>query len=164
MAVRVKLRRAALRDLPALRDIYNEAVLKTTATFDTETKTLAERRKWLAAHRGYPVLVAEIDGEVLGWGCLTKWSDRCAYSGTAENSIYVFERARGRGLGTALLKALLAEARKMRLHTIVARITEGNAASVKLHKKFGFVKTGVMREVGVKFGRLLDVQMLQAFL
>lgn len=160
----MRIRRAAPRDLAAIRDIYNDAIEKTTATFDTEPKTLADRRKWLAAHRGYPVLVAEEGGAVVGWASLSRWSDRCAYSGTAENSVYVAEAARGRGIGVALLKALVAEARKMKLHTIVARVSEGNPASIKLHRAFGFRKTGVMREVGRKFGRVLDVTMMQLML
>jgi L-amino acid N-acyltransferase len=164
MALRLKIRPARESDAAAIRDIYNDAIAKTTATFDTVPKTLSDRKKWLKAHAGYPVLIAEHDGEVLGWASLSKWSDRCAYAGTAENSVYVAEAARGKGVGKALLAALMKAGKKAKLHTVVARISDGNEASVRLHAAFGFERVGVVREVGRKFGRLLDVHMMQAFL
>ncbi len=160
----MRIRKAAIKDVAAIRAIYNDAIAKTVATFDTEPKSLADRKKWLAAHDGYPVLVAVEDGKVVGFACLSRWSDRCAYSGTAENSVYVAESARGRGVGKALLAELLEAGKKAKLHTVVARIADGNEASVLLHERFGFARIGVMREVGRKFGRLLDVVMMQRML
>ena len=156
------IRPARLSDLPAITEIYNEAILRTTATFDTEPKTEAEQLEWFKAHDDrHPILVAELDGSVVGWTCLSKWSDRCAYSGTAEISLYIKEGFRGKGIGRKLMEAIDAEARRLGLHTAVVRITEENVASLHLAERFGFRHVGVMREVGYKFGRWLDVYIMQ---
>lgn len=126
----MKIRLAHKGDLKAIVAIYNEAILETTATFDTETKTVESQREWFNEQQGkYPIFVCEVDGEIAGWASLSAWSDRCAYSDTAENS--------------------------------VSRISDGNEASIKLHKQFGFKEIGVMKEVGKKFGRLIDVNLMQ---
>lgn len=155
--------RAALEaDLPAILDIYNDAVQKTTATFDTEPRPPDSHRKWWDSHGPrHPVLVAEEKGGVVGWASLSAWSDRCAYADTAEISIYVAEAARGRGAGKALMARVLEAGRAAGLRTVIARIADENAASVALHEAFGFTRCGVMRQVGRKFGRLLDVHMFQ---
>lgn len=159
------IRSADLRDLPEITEIYNEAILHSTATFDTIPKTLEDRRQWLMQHdRKHPVLVASDGDKVLGWGSLTCWSDRCAYSGTVENSIYVAEFARKRGVGKALLEALVKSAREAGHRTIIARITDGNTVSVRMHEQLGFVQIGVMQKVGLKFERLLDVYLMQKML
>jgi L-amino acid N-acyltransferase YncA len=159
------IRKAEERDLPSITEIYNDAVLTTTATFDLEPKTVAERLPWFNAHGGrYSVLLAETDGIVLGWASLSRWSDRKAYDGTAELSLYVDKSFRGKGIGNSLMEAAIAAARVSDFHTILSRITEGNEASLALHAKFGFEETGRMREVGKKFGRYLDVQILQLML
>lgn len=156
------IRRAATKDLAAVTEIYNEAILNSVATFDTEPKTVEEQKPWFESHDSkHPVLVAEQDGVVVGWASLTKWSGRCAYSDTAELSIYVKEGHRGRGVGAELMKTILDEGRKAGLHTIIARIAGPNEASVRLHKSAGFKHIGTMREVGRKFGELLDVRLMQ---
>ncbi len=156
------IRRATLDDLDAITEIYNEAILKTVATFDTEPKTLEEQQRWFTSHGPkYPIMVAEEDGLVVGWASLSMWSDRCAYADTAEISLYVRETHQGRGIGKKLLEAILNEGKRAGLHTVVARITEGNAVSIHLFKSAGFEHIGVMREVGWKFGKLLDVHLLQ---
>jgi L-amino acid N-acyltransferase YncA len=156
------IRRANPKDLDAITEIYNEAILKTSATFDTQPKTSEEQKIWFADHGPkYPVLVAEEGGMVVGWASLSRWSDRCAYSDTAEISLYVGEEHQGKGTGKRLLKAILLEGQKAGLHTIVARITEGSQASIHLHKSMGFTHVGILREVGRKFGRLLDVHLMQ---
>ncbi len=158
----LSIRRATLDDLDAITEIYNEAILKTVATFDTEPKTLEEQQRWFASHGPkYPIMVAEEDGLVVGWASLSMWSDRCAYADTAEISLYVRETHQGRGIGKKLLEAILNEGKRAGLHTVVARITEGNAVSIHLFKSAGFEHIGVMREVGRKFGKLLDVHLLQ---
>ncbi|MFO0962495.1 MAG: GNAT family N-acetyltransferase [Phycisphaerales bacterium] len=162
-AARIRLARP--EDAPALAAIYNHAVLETTATFDTEPKDAAERQRWLAAHdAAHPVTVAEVDGRVVGWASLTRWSDRCAYDSTAETSFYVEPASQGRGIGRALLTDLVARARAAGLHALLARITVGSEASVRLHRALGFQPVGTLREVGRKFGKLLDVEMLQLVL
>lgn len=163
MAGALSIRRATLADLPAIGAIYDDAVLKTTATFDTEPRSPERHRAWFDAHQDprHPVLVCESGGRVTGWASLSSWSDRCAYAETAEDSIYIAEDARAQGAGKALLEELLAQGRAAGLRTVLARITGESAASIRLHESFGFARVGVMRQVGRKFGRLLDVSMYQ---
>jgi L-amino acid N-acyltransferase YncA len=159
------IRRATLSDATAITHIYNEAILTTTATFDTETKTVEGREKWIQSHDGrHPILVAEVDGTVVGWASLTAWSDRPAYSDTAESSFYVHSTHRGRGIGRQLKEAIIEEARRLNYHTLIARITAGSAESMHLNESTGYVLIGTLREVGRKFGRLLDVHILQKIL
>ena len=155
-------RRATVADLKAITDIYNEAVVTTDATFDLETKTEEEQGIWLAGHdRMHPVFVAELDGTVVGWASLSEWSSRSAYAGTAEISLYIKEEFRGQGAGRKLLEDIMLEGEKVGLHTVLARITTGNNVSIRLHESAGFEQVGVMREVGQKFGRMLDVLLMQ---
>lgn len=158
------VRPALVEDAAAIAAIYNDAVATTVATFDTEPRSAEEQRRWLDAHgRSHPVLVA-LDGEtIVGWSSLSAWSERTAYAATAEVSVYVRSDWQGRGVGRRLLAALISEARLQGLHTIIARIAEGNPASVRLHERAGFRSIGVMREVGFKFGRHLDVHLFQWF-
>jgi L-amino acid N-acyltransferase YncA/ubiquinone/menaquinone biosynthesis C-methylase UbiE len=161
----IHIRKAEIPDLDAITEIYNEAVLTTTATFDTEPKTVAERLQWFQAHDGrHPVLVAELDGAVVGWASISRWSDRPAYDDTAETSFYVKSGYRGRGVGRRLKQALIEEARRLRFHTLIARVADESEASRHLNESFGFVHIGTMKEVGKKFGRLLDVHILQKML
>jgi len=156
------VRKATSNDLPAITEIYNQAILATTATFDTEPKNLEEQKVWFESHGPkYPILVSEEDGKVTGWASLSKWSDRCAYSDTAEISLYVDEKSRGKGIGRKLLEAIISEGEKTGLHSIIARIVEGNEMSIHLHQSAGFEHIGIMKEVGRKFSRLLDVYMMQ---
>ena len=158
----VKIRPAQKSDLPSITDIYNDAILTTTATFDTEPKTAEEQQHWFDEHGSrYPLLVAELDDRIVGWTCLSKWSDRLAYRETAESSTYVQREYRGRGIGRLLKSAIEAETRRLGFHTVLARITEGSDASLRLNQEFGFVLVGVMKDVGVKFGKRLDVYLLQ---
>jgi phosphinothricin acetyltransferase len=161
----VLIRPAVAADLPALTAIYNEAILNTTATFDTEPKSLSERTEWFGMHdAGHPILVAILDGAVVGWSSLSRWSDRCAYDATAETSFYVDAGFRGRGLGRQLKQATIEEARKLGFHTLIARVAEGSLESLHLNESVGFVHVGTLKEVGRKFGRLLDVHILQLML
>jgi L-amino acid N-acyltransferase YncA len=158
----ITIRRAAIKDLAAITDIYNEAILKTTATFDTNPKTVEEQKPWFESHDSrYPILVAEKDGSVVAWASLSKWSDRCAYSDTAEISVYVKEEHRGKGIGKKLMHKILDQGQKKGLHTVIARISELNESSIHLHEAFGFEHVGTMKEVGRKFGKLLDVHLMQ---
>jgi len=159
------IRPATIADLPSITRIYNDAILTTTATFDTEPKTIDEQREWFAHHGlRYPVLVAVSGGNVTGWASLTAWSDRCAYADTAEVSVYVDEPRRGGGTGRALAEAIIKAGRQAGLHTLLSRIAEGNAASLRLTESLGFKQVGIMHEVGFKFGRRLDVCLLELVL
>ena len=158
----VVIRRATLADLPAITDIYNEAILTTNATFDSEVKTAEQQEAWFKGHNSsHPIMVAQNEAEVIAWASLSEWSTRCAYANTAEISIYVKEPFRGRGIGKRLMSEIMLAGERCGLHTVLARITDGNQASVHLHELAGFEDVGVMREVGFKFGRLLDVRMMQ---
>jgi L-amino acid N-acyltransferase YncA len=155
-------RPAAAADIKAITDIYNEAILTTDATFDLEPKTEDEQKVWLANHnRMHPVLVAELDGAVIGWASLSEWSPRAAYATTAEISLYIKEEFRGRGAGSKLLEDIMHEGEKVGLHTLLSRITTDNTVSIHLHESLGFEHVGVMREAGQKFGRMLDVLLMQ---
>jgi L-amino acid N-acyltransferase YncA len=158
----LEIRKATLDDLAGIIEIYNEAILKTVATFDTEPKTLEEQEKWFMKHGAKnPVIVAEEKDVIVGWAALSEWSDRCAYADAAEVSLYVKKEHQGRGIGRRLLENLVEKGKEVGFHTIIARIAEGNQISVHLHKSLGFEHIGIMREVGRKFGRLLDVHLMQ---
>jgi L-amino acid N-acyltransferase len=159
------IRTARLHDASAIAEIYNEAILTTTATFDTEVKTVAEREEWLKHHdERHPVWVAEMDGKVVGWASLSRWSDRCAYADTAETSFYVASQYRGRGIGRKLKEWTVQEATRLGFHTLIARVAEGSAESLHLNEQAGFRHVGTLKEVGKKFGKLLDVHILQKML
>jgi len=161
----ITIRPAQPADAPAIAEIYNEAILTTTATFDTEPKTVDERTQWLQSHDArHPVLVAVVDGRVAGWSALTLWSDRPAYADTAETSFYVHSTRRGQGIGRKLKEAIIEEARRLGYHTLIARVAEGSDESLHLNESAGFVHVGTLKEVGRKFGRLLDVHILQKML
>jgi phosphinothricin acetyltransferase len=156
------IRRATSADLPAITEIYNDAILHTTATFDTQPKSEADQQAWFDAHDDrHPVLVAVLDDQVVGWASLSAWSDRCAYADTAEISTYVNKAHRGRRIGSQLTAAIDQVARRLGFHTVLARVSQGNEASLRLCAAAGFVPIGIMREVGLKFGRRLDVHLLQ---
>jgi phosphinothricin acetyltransferase len=159
------IRRAELADVPAITDIYNEAILTTTATFDIEPKSVADRRSWFQSHdERHPVLVAVVDGKVVGWASLTRWSDRRAYDDSAETSSFVSSQHRGRGIGRRLKEAIIEEARRMGFHTLVARVAEVSRESFHLNESCGFVHVGTLKEVGRKFERLLSVHIQQKML
>jgi len=156
------IRNATLDDLESITDIYNKAILKTVATFDTELKSYEEQKKWFEEHGPKnPIIVAEEDGEVVGFASLSKYSTRCAYSDTAELSLYVKEEHQRKGIGKKLMKSIVDEGTKSGLHAIISRITDGNKVSIKLHKEVGFEHIGNMKEVGFKFGKRLDVCLMQ---
>lgn len=162
----VLIRPAVRGDAAAMAAIYNQAVLRSTATFDTEPETVEARERWLGEHTApqHPVLVAERDGRVVGWASLSRYSARCAYVATVEASAYIDEAETGRGLGTALSAALLEAGRAGGVHAVLARICTENTASLAMSRKLGFFEVGVLREVGAKFGRTLDVMMLEKLL
>jgi phosphinothricin acetyltransferase len=161
----ITVRAAREGDLPRLREIYNHEVLTSTATYDTQQRSEAEQRTWFAHHGGpHPVLVAEQGTTICGWASLSPWSERAAYSRSAEVSEYVAVEWRRRGIGRQLLKALIDAARDHGHHALLARISADNAASIAMHAELGFFVAGTLKEVGIKFGRMLDVCIMELLL
>jgi len=162
MSGELSIRVATIDDQEAIMDIYNEAVANSTATFDTDPRTLEKQITWFKNHKDiHPVLVGEFDGEIVGWASLSPWSDRCAYETTVEVSVYIHKDHRGKGIGSKLLKAVTDRGRTLKIHTVISRITEGNQISIHLHEKLGYKTIGIMKEVGFKFGKFRDVTMMQ---
>lgn len=162
----VTIRPAELSDASRIAEIYNEAILHGTATFDTEVKTEAERMAWLEDHiaDNLPVLVSVQDGIVTGFAALNRWSTRKAYDCTAEVSCYMDADYRARGTGKILLEQIVLAGRDAGLHGLIGRITQGNIISIAMVERLGFSHIGVMREAGMKFGQYLDVHLLQKLL
>jgi phosphinothricin acetyltransferase len=157
------IRDAVEADLVAIRDIYNHAVEHTTAIWNDVLIDVDNRRVWLELRRakGFPVLVAEVDGRVAGYASYGDWRAFDGYRHTVEHSVYVDKDSRGAGLGKALMLALIERARTADLHVMIAAIEAGNVASIALHERLGFRLVGIHREVGQKFGRWLDLAAME---
>jgi phosphinothricin acetyltransferase len=161
----VELRLARLDDAEAIRDIYNVEVTTSTVTFDIVPRTLAEQRRYLSDRSGaHAVIVAEDAGEVVGYGALSPWRSKPAYATSVEDSIYVHPAHQGRGIGRALLAELTRVATVHGFHAVFARVVGGHEASISVHLALGFEIVGTEREVGRKFGRWLDVVVMERLL
>lgn len=159
------IRRAETRDAAAIAAIYNHYVLETTVTFDEVPWTVESRVAWMAqSDPRHVILVAEGADGVIGWAALRPYRERPAWRHTAEVAVYLAPDATGAGLGGRLLDALIAEARAGGLHALVSQITADNAASIKLTERAGFVRIGMMSEVGFKFGRWIDLVIFEMLL
>ena len=158
------VRDATRSDAAALLDIHNEAVRTTTAIWDESEVDLADRETWLRDRlgAGFPVLVAEVDDAVVGYASYGPWRPKSGYRHSVENSLYVLASHHGRGLASALFDALLQRAREEAgPHRMVAMIESSNTLSIDLHARRGFRVVGQMSEVGQKFGRWLDLTIMQ---
>ncbi len=159
------VRLATLDDAEPIRQIYNLEVTTSTATFDLVPRSLEEQQAWQAERSGArAVVVAELGGEVCGFASLSPWRDRPAYATTVEDSVYVHRDHQGRGVGRALLEELLGTATRHGFHACMARVVGGHEASIALHARCGFEIVGTEREVGRKFGRWLDVVLMERLL
>lgn len=158
----INIRPATDKDQLEILEIYNEAVRNTTATFDTEERSAEKQFEWFRNHKeNHPVFVAEENDEVIGWASLSAWSERCAYDGTVEVSVYIHHLHRGKGIGKKLLQLITLEGKKLGNHSVIARISDGNDVSIHLHEASGFRHMGVMKEAGKKFGKFIDVHFMQ---
>jgi L-amino acid N-acyltransferase len=158
----MQIRMATLEDAAAIADIYNVEVTTSVVTFDLVPRTVEQQRDWLRERSGALACIVAIDGgAVVGWASLSQYRAKPAYSTSVENSIYVHRDHHGRGVGDLLLGALVDKADEHGFHAVFARIVDGPAASKALHAKHGFEVVGVEREVGRKFGRWLDVTVMQ---
>jgi L-amino acid N-acyltransferase YncA len=157
------IRVATETDAGAVAGIYAHHVLHGTASFDTEPPSIAfwHDKIALIGARGWPFLVADLEGAIAGYAYASQFRDRPAYAATCEDSIYVAPGRQGQGLGTVLLDALIGAARTAGFEQMIAVIGGAEPASVRLHLKAGFVEAGRMHAVGRKFGRLLDTLYMQ---
>ncbi|MFF2087509.1 GNAT family N-acetyltransferase [Nocardia sp. NPDC058176] len=158
------IRDADKADLPAVLAIHNTNIAESTAIWDTDEVDLDDRQTWFADRTaaGMPILIAEIDGEVAGYASYGQWRPKTGYRFTVENSVYVDDRFQRRGVATALLTALIARATDShRVHVMVAAIESSNSGSITLHERFGFRTVGELPEVGHKFGRWMDLTLMQ---
>ena len=159
------IRPAELADAERIASFYNAEVELSTATFDLVPRTLDEQRTWLVQRSGaHAVLVAEVEETVAGYASLSKFRDRPAYRTTVESSVYVDAEHRGNGIAYQLMVELLSTATSHGFHAVVARVADSQEPSLALHEKLGFELIGVEREIGRKFGRWLDVSVMQILL
>ncbi|MGY0488118.1 N-acetyltransferase family protein [Streptomyces sp. WG-D5] len=158
----VKVRPAHADDLDAVLAIRNHAIEHGTALWTDTPQSREEGAAWLGAHLGRgSAYVAELGGEVVGFGVYGPWKAYSGFRHTVENSVYVTEGHHGAGIGSALLATLVASAQEAGLHVMIAGIEAGNAASIRLHERHGFEHAGTVREVGTKFGRWLDLTLMR---
>ena len=166
----MRLRSATTADAEAILEIYNLEVLTSTVTFDLIPRTVDGQAAWLAERRGaYSAVIAEVDNEdgtpvVVGFGSLSRYRERAGYATTCEDSVYVHRDHQGEGIGSTLLTELVALATDHGFHTVMAKIVGGHQASIALHERAGFSIVGREQEVGRKFGRWLDVALMQRML
>lgn len=157
------LRPATREDIPALLDIYNHAVIHTTASYDLQSVSLAARLEWFEQRQaaGWPIVVAEQQGKVVGYGSYGTFRDKPGYRLTVEHSIYVAPEQQSSGVGSLLMHWLIDHARTSGLHVMIGSIDADNTGSLRFHQRFGFVEVARMPQVGHKFGRWLDMVFVQ---
>lgn len=162
----MQIRHATPADLPAMLAIYNDVIATTTAIYDYTARAMDAHEAWFRTkqEQNWPVLVADEDGAVAGYGTYGPFRSWPAYLHSVENSIYVAAERRGRGVGSALLPAIIDHAAQRGFHTMIAGIDAANEGSLHLHGKFGFHKVAQFHEVGWKFDRWLDLVFLQRML
>ena len=161
----IQIRLATEADCLAINDIYNYYVIHSTCTYQTEAEPIEARRAWFASHGPkHPVTVAQVQGVVVGWGSLSRFHPRAAYSATVENSVYVHHQWQGRGIGRRITLDLIDRARQLGHHTIIALISGEQTGSLALHEKLGFARAGELKEAGCKMQQWLNVVYMQKML
>lgn len=162
----VKVRSVTYDDAEAIRRIYNHEVLTSTVTFDMVPRSAEEQLVWIDEHSGaHPAIVAVDDlGQIAGFASLSPYRSRPAYRTSVEDSVYVDASHRGRGVGRLLLEEVVALAALHGFHAVMARVVGNHETSIGLHRSCGFELVGIEREVGRKFGRWLDVALMQRLL
>lgn len=164
--VEVSIREATEGDLKEILDIYNDAILHTTAVYNYVPHTLEMREEWYHQKQkdNFPILVAEQNAAVIGFSTYGHFRAWAAYKYSVEVSVYIHPEHRGKGTAKLLYPPLFERAKKQQLHTLIAGIDASNIASIKLHEQFGFKTIGLFKEVGYKFDKWLDLQFMQLLL
>ncbi|MCB0755591.1 MAG: N-acetyltransferase [Flavobacteriales bacterium] len=159
-------RAATLDDIPAILEITNHEILNSTVLYEYEPRTIEQQTDWFneKTENNWPILVAELNGKVVGFGTYGPFRARAAYRHSIEHSVYVQKDFRGKTVGHQLMVELIRLARIGGYHTMIAGIDSSNKGSVEFHRKFGFETVGTFREVGFKFNRWLDVVFMQLML
>lgn len=162
----IKLRAYQTSDTQAILDIINYNILNSTALYDYNTRSYEQQKAILEDKlaKNFPVIVAELDGVVTGFGMYSEFRFREAYKFTVEHSVYVNNDFHGKGIGKLLLGELITLAKKQGLHTMIAVIDAENQSSVDFHEKFGFKTVGIIKESGFKFDRWLHSVFMQLIL
>ena len=162
----VIIRNANVEDLPQILEIVNHAILHTTSNYLYEVQTLENQLQWFEEKKSkqFPIIVADYNGTALGFGTYGTFREKIGYRFTVEHSVYVASEFIGKGIGKQLLLALIVLAKEEGYHTMIGGIDAANTGSIDFHRKFGFVETGIIKEVGFKFGKWLDLQFMQLIL
>ena len=161
----MQIRDATEDDLHGILAIYNHVIATSNAVYTETAATLDDRRAWFAARRAgdFPVLVAD-DAGIIGFASFGDFRPWPGYALTVEHSVYVREAVHRRGVGTALVQGLIDEAQRRGRHVMIGGIDAANVASIGMHRKLGFTEAGTLREVARKFGRWLDLVLMQRML
>lgn len=160
------IRHANASDLPAILDIYNHAIINTTAVYQDDVHTLAMREQWFAdkLKLGHPVFVAEAEGQVIGFATYGPFRNWPGYRFTVEHSVYVQAENRSKGIGKMLLQTIITHARNKGMHALIAGVDSASEGSLNLHQSLGFTEVAHFKQVGFKFGRWLDLKFLELLL
>lgn len=162
----IQIRKAAITDVPEILDIVNYSILHTTANYNYDIQTPDIQTKWFEdkQSKNYPVIVADYNGKAIGFGTYGMFREKIGYQFTVEHSVYVADEYIGKGIGKLLLTELIRLAQEQGFHVMIGGIDASNSGSIAFHKKFGFVENGIVREVGFKFGKWLDLLFMQLIL
>ncbi len=162
----VIIRNATIEDLPPILEIVNHAILNTTSNYLYEVQTVENQLQWFEDKKSkqFPIIVADYNGTAVGFGTYGTFREKIGYQFTVEHSVYVAPEFIGKGIGKQLLLALIVLAKEEGYHTMIGGIDAANTGSIDFHRKLGFVETGIIKEVGFKFGKWLDLQFMQLIL
>jgi phosphinothricin acetyltransferase len=160
------IRDVRIADAGRIADIYNYYIENTAITFENDLVNIEEIQNRIRkiCSKGYPFLVYEKKGELIGYAYLNNWRERTAYDKTLETSVYLDKDITGNGIGAVLYEELIERARKINVHSLIGVISLPNESSQKLHQRFRFQLVGNFRESGIKFGKLIDVEFWQLIL
>jgi len=162
----IRIRAYQTEDIQAILDIINYNILHSTALYDYNIRNYEQQQAILEdkTNKGFPIIVAELFGKLVGFGMYSEFRFREAYKFTVEHSVYVSEKHIGKGIGKVLLSELIQLAKAQGLHTMIGVIDSENQGSIEFHEQFGFKTVGIIKESGYKFDRWLDSVFMQLLL